>query len=308
MSIGANPNHLFDDEGGISAFHIAVGVGNLQLIKLFLQSEANVNLKCNKLGWTPMHVCAYWNRPDALELLLQQKSADPFKLCNNQRTVLETAISNRSLACVSVMEDYFRSCNQAQIVKRCKPFSNKGSFDSLATADSILNSTSASEFSEISLLNTKNPEDFSHVITSTFNEMDFTSQQPAIIPLPILDKTITISSSYDRTDCIPVPKQRKSRKPVEEEPTKDLNDLNQQKRFHSPPNLPAFYSNLLINKEKIETKSTETQTTNKCVLIKKSELIKSKSPQSKSTESVDEVNIILEKTNKQKIFILIKFL
>lgn len=82
LSIGANPNHLFDDEGGISPFHIAVGVGTIELTRLFLQSEADVNLKCSKLGWTPMHVCAYWDKADILELLLEQKSADPFILCN----------------------------------------------------------------------------------------------------------------------------------------------------------------------------------------------------------------------------------
>ncbi len=301
LSIGANPNHLFNDEGGISAFHIVVGVGNLQLIKLFLESEANVNLKCNKLGWTPMHVCAYWNRPDALELLLQQKGADPFKLCNSQRTVLETAISNRSQACVTVMEDYFRSCNQAQIIKRCKPNSNKGSFDSLATAESILNLTSASDFSDISLLNTKNPEDFSQVITSTFNELDMTGQQQreeeaAIVVEPIQDRTITISStsSTDKTDCIPVPKQRRSRRPTEDAmATAACAHGQQQKRFQSPPNLPAFYSDLLASKERSEKKSAETQTTSKCVVVKKRDLIKAESPETQPNQARDEVCPIL---------------
>lgn len=54
----------------------------MQLTKLFLNSEANVNLRCNNLGWTPMHVCAYWNKADSLELLLNQKNANPFKKCN----------------------------------------------------------------------------------------------------------------------------------------------------------------------------------------------------------------------------------
>ena len=82
LSIGANPNYLFEDEGGISPFHIAVGAGTLDLTRLFLRSEANVNLKCTNLGWTPMHVCAYWDKSEILELLLEQKNADPFILCN----------------------------------------------------------------------------------------------------------------------------------------------------------------------------------------------------------------------------------
>ncbi len=83
MKAGANPNRLFDEEGGISAFHIAVGIGNVEFTKAFLSNNADVNLKCNDdLGWTPLHVCAYWNKYDSLKLLLAHQAADPFKLSN----------------------------------------------------------------------------------------------------------------------------------------------------------------------------------------------------------------------------------
>ena len=48
LNIGANPNRLFEEHGGISAFHIAVGLENdLKFTKLFVNHQALVNLKYN---------------------------------------------------------------------------------------------------------------------------------------------------------------------------------------------------------------------------------------------------------------------
>jgi ankyrin repeat protein len=46
LSKGANPNRIFEDKGGISPFHIAVGLDNdLKFTKLFLNTNVNVNLR-----------------------------------------------------------------------------------------------------------------------------------------------------------------------------------------------------------------------------------------------------------------------
>lgn len=55
------------------------------------------------------------------------------------------------------------------------------------------------------------------------------------------------------------------------------NNLQQKSRFQSPPNLPAFYTEAL--QSKTSCKSIETQTTSKCVVMKKSDLCKAKSPE-----------------------------
>lgn len=274
LNIGANPNCLFDQEGGISPFHIAVGVGNLQLTKLFLKSEANVNLRCSNLGWTPMHVCAYWNKPDSLELLLNQKNADPFRKCNNNKTVLETAISNNSNDAITVLENYYHTRKK----HRETPIDNRTiNLDKAASAESLL---SVSDISEISVFNQQNPDDFSFIVTSTFNENDDSNtakleNQHDYVNMNIqLDKTIVVSPKKpprtyeDSADCYP--SKRASRK------DNNSNSAQNKNRFQSPPNHPPFYSELLLKQQqpKSETKSIETQTTSNCVVIKKRDLFK----------------------------------
>ena len=77
LSIGANPNRIFREHGGISPFHIAVGLDNdLKYTRLFLNNSGNANLRSEKDGWTPLHVCAYWNKFESFQLLLLN-NADP---------------------------------------------------------------------------------------------------------------------------------------------------------------------------------------------------------------------------------------
>lgn len=47
LGIGANPNRLMDEHGGVSPFHLAVGLesDNLKYTQLFLKSNANVNIR-----------------------------------------------------------------------------------------------------------------------------------------------------------------------------------------------------------------------------------------------------------------------
>ena len=46
LSTGADPNKIFKQHGGVSPFHIAVGLENdLIFTKLFLSYNANVHLK-----------------------------------------------------------------------------------------------------------------------------------------------------------------------------------------------------------------------------------------------------------------------
>ena len=45
--MGANPNHVFADVGGVSPLHIAVGSAHShrELTELFLSYDANVNVQ-----------------------------------------------------------------------------------------------------------------------------------------------------------------------------------------------------------------------------------------------------------------------
>ena len=46
LGIGANPNRIFNNCGGISPFHIAVGLeDDLKFAQLFLSYNADVNLR-----------------------------------------------------------------------------------------------------------------------------------------------------------------------------------------------------------------------------------------------------------------------
>lgn len=119
----------------------------------------------------------------------------------------------------------------------------------------------------------------------------------------IQNKTIVISTdgNEDERDCWPVsvPAPRKSRKPapavdddeiivVPRTPSPQVKanrvggSVGSKSRFQSPPNLPPFYSQAL---KKSQKKSTETQTTSPCIIVKKKDvvrrrdLVKSKSPE-----------------------------
>lgn len=210
LTMGANPNHLFNDDGGISPFHIIVGFEDLDLIKLFLENNADVNLSCNNLGWTPMHVCAYWDKPDALKLLLEQNQADPFKQCNNQKTVLETAIQNNSKSCIAVIEEYFRNRNNGQ--KKVQTV-NKSSDNQIESHSYRL------------------PH-----ISNHFNQTELDANQISMDETQIQNKTVVISSNDD-PDCLPFKSVQHSQSKKDE-----------MREFHPPNNSHSYTNNLTPKK------------------------------------------------------------
>ena len=218
--------------------------------------------------------------------------------------MLETAIRNKSKNSINVIENYFRNCNQLQLARRRlgtnqanNVSTNSTWLNKKTTVDSVLESSGT--ISDISLLNRNGNGDISSIITSTFNdESHFSQYLPELVepsrrttpfkqtakvkspPREIQNKTVVLSGN-DEQDCLPMPVPRKSRKQtvVEPAPRTPVQELGAAKshcksRFQSPQNLPPFYSEVLKQK-----RTTETQTTSPCVIMKRKDLVKSKSSQ-----------------------------
>lgn len=65
-------NHLVNckDSDGYSPLHRAAYEGHTNIMKLLLDSDADMNALTED-GWTPLHSACYWNKTDSAELLLR---------------------------------------------------------------------------------------------------------------------------------------------------------------------------------------------------------------------------------------------
>jgi ankyrin repeat protein len=90
LANGANPNAGMAH--GDRALHIASSKGNVEMIRLLLDSKATLNAPCSPSYYTPLHVAAYYGQPRVVEVLLQAKADANSKLAGGDRP-LEAAIS-----------------------------------------------------------------------------------------------------------------------------------------------------------------------------------------------------------------------
>ncbi|KAL5270992.1 hypothetical protein ACHWQZ_G001591 [Mnemiopsis leidyi] len=80
---GANPNSLLKRKGGLSAFHLSVGLSGskaLEIVAVLLDGNANPNNRAFD-GLTPLHIAAMWGHLQAVELLVNS-DAD-IEICDN---------------------------------------------------------------------------------------------------------------------------------------------------------------------------------------------------------------------------------
>ena len=89
------------DGDGKTAFYHACAAGNLEVAKLLLELEANINHRClSPGGWTPLGVAAWCGRDKIVEWLLQQdgiqkdqltsgEAESPIYLCRRGRKAYE---------------------------------------------------------------------------------------------------------------------------------------------------------------------------------------------------------------------------
>ncbi|CAF0740772.1 unnamed protein product [Brachionus calyciflorus] len=153
LSIGADPNRLFKEHNGISSFHIAVGLENdLKFTRLFIKNNANVNIKSSKDNWTPLHVCAYWNKFDSLQLLILNQ-ADPFILSKDGKSALDIAIEHKSEECIKILTDYIKKLNEKGLKSNRTMYENRISLSS-----------------DESILSIDVEHSYSNIKTSTFDE------------------------------------------------------------------------------------------------------------------------------------------
>lgn len=81
---GVNPNTLLRRKGGLSPFHLSVGLGGpkaVDIVAVLLDSRGNPNVKSAD-GLTPLHIAAMWGHLQAVELLVNS-DAD-IELCDNE--------------------------------------------------------------------------------------------------------------------------------------------------------------------------------------------------------------------------------
>lgn len=90
LSSGGNINQLLDH--GETFLHVAIANGFNDIVHLLMEAEADVTIADND-GWQPIHVAAYWQNEEALELLASFKKVNlrattsagetPYELCDD---------------------------------------------------------------------------------------------------------------------------------------------------------------------------------------------------------------------------------
>ena len=77
-------------------------MGHLACVELLLESRADPNLLCSKMGPAPLHLACQERRPDIVERLLCAKADASLVLLG--RTALQVARERGSSACVQLLE------------------------------------------------------------------------------------------------------------------------------------------------------------------------------------------------------------
>lgn len=95
LASGANPN--VDMAHGDRAFHIASSKGDLEMVRLLINSKADLSAPCYpSTCYTPLHVAAYYGKPEVVEILLQAKADANARLAGWGDKPFEAAISAHS--------------------------------------------------------------------------------------------------------------------------------------------------------------------------------------------------------------------
>ena len=84
-----------------TALHLAASQGNLELVKMLLDYQADVQAK-NIQGWTPLHLAALTGQIEAIQVLLANKAAAEAK-DNLLRTPLHLAALTGQVEAVQIL-------------------------------------------------------------------------------------------------------------------------------------------------------------------------------------------------------------
>lgn len=73
----------------MTPLHLAVVLGNDEVVHFLLSHQANVNLQTKIRGYTCLHLAVLANKPEMIIELLTKSEADPMMTDNNGRTLLD---------------------------------------------------------------------------------------------------------------------------------------------------------------------------------------------------------------------------
>ena len=101
---GVNINIL--DEERTSPLHIACKESSIQTIEEIIFQGSMINIP-DLVGWTPLHMACYYNRPDAVLLLL--KSGANYNTHNRDKlSARDLAIKYKNYKCVKVLDNFIK--------------------------------------------------------------------------------------------------------------------------------------------------------------------------------------------------------
>jgi ankyrin repeat protein len=100
----SNLDNLFCLQKGFTPLHIACKYGNIKVVRLLLQKEANANVQ-GKNGLTPLHVATHYNHVN-VALLLMNKGASPHCTAKNGYTPLHIAAKKNQMDIATTLLEY----------------------------------------------------------------------------------------------------------------------------------------------------------------------------------------------------------
>jgi ankyrin repeat protein len=92
------------NDAGWRLVHVAAHVGDTNLMKLLIQSHADMNVRDNEEQWTPMMIATMNSKVEIVRLLINN-GADPYAVDSTGKTALDLARQYR----VGGVEDYLTS-------------------------------------------------------------------------------------------------------------------------------------------------------------------------------------------------------
>ena len=90
--------------GGATALHVAAQTGEVSGVRMLLDEGGDVDAKTDK-NWTPLRKAASAYLPGALECLLDHGKGDPRQMLQGVGTLLHSAASHGSTACMQLLVD-----------------------------------------------------------------------------------------------------------------------------------------------------------------------------------------------------------
>lgn len=156
---GANANLLLKRKGGISPFHLSVGLTGhkaLEIVAVLLDGNAHPNNRSHD-GLTPLHIAAMWGHLQAVELLVNS-DAD-IELCDNEgKTALMLAREMGQYHVARYLDKLQRHIITAvcEAEEACRMDQNRHSTHSQATSRQTSNLLSQSEESDSNSMKNNN--------------------------------------------------------------------------------------------------------------------------------------------------------